>query len=375
MSWRSVAKTILTGVLLGLTVGALHRPKRRLVFVGSQESGAGTGIQAAWLDETCGRLTPLGLAAEVERPTWLLTDRRRLYAVSEVGNAGDREGEVSSFAIDVRSGRLQLINRSGSGGGGATHLTITPKGDALFVANYGGGQVAVLPVAAAGVLGPVSSVQTGGGSAPHRRQQGPHAHGVTLDPSGRFLLAPDMGADRVFVYRFDPTTETLSTLDNPVPQTPPGSGPRLLLFGRDGRFAYLLTELSAEIFVFSWDAQAGRLSEISRLALDASHDHPPSAAALTMSRNGRRLYVSNRATNAIQVYAIDARSGLITEIQRISARGLKPWAAELSPSGRWLLVANQGSDAVSVFRVARQGTLSPVRGALAAATPTSVSFG
>jgi 6-phosphogluconolactonase len=94
-----------------------------------------------------------------------------------------------------------------------------------------------------------------------------------------------------------------------------------------------------------------------------------------MSRNGRHLYVSNRATNQIQVYAIDARSGLIKEMQRTGAGGLKPWAAALSPSGRWLLVANQGSDTVTVFRVARQGGLSPVQGGFAAATPTSIAFG
>jgi 6-phosphogluconolactonase len=141
--------------------------------------------------------------AEVERPTWVLMDPARpvLYAVSEVGNAGDRIAEVLSFSVRKDNASLVPLSRTSSCGGGATHLALHPAGSRLFVANFGGGQVATLSVAVDGTLGAALSVQTTYGSGPHRRQSGPHAHGVTLDPSGRFLLVPDMGADRVFVYR------------------------------------------------------------------------------------------------------------------------------------------------------------------------------
>lgn len=352
--------------------------KTTLVFIGTQRNDAGEGVHVALLDESTGVLTPSGVAAVIERPTWVMTDAGQsvLFAVSEVGNTGDRIGDVFSFAIDRVQGRLAPIGQTPSGGGGPTHLALDPGGRALFVANFGGGQVAVVPIAADGALAPVSAVQTGSGSGPHRRQTGPHAHGVTLDPSGRFLLAPDMGADRIFIHRYDRAAAALSPAPTPFAALPAGSGPRLLLFGKDGRFAYLLTELSAEIFVFAWNAAAGALTPRGSIALDApGFEGAPSAAAFAMSQDGRFLYASNRATHAIQVYAIDPDEGGLSHIQTIDAGGEKPWAAEIAPAGEWMLVANQGSDVICLFSIDRAtGRLAPAPATLAVRTPTSIAF-
>jgi len=375
---------LLFGTAIGLVgiAGAVRRrsspPGGSLLFFGTQADEPGCGIVTARLDNATGALTSLGLAAEAPRPTWLLHDpgRNLLLAVNELGNAGDCEGAVQSFAVDAGSGRLRPLSRTGSGGGGATHLDLAPDGRTLFVANFGGGEVSALPVAPDGTLGRVRSVKVNSGSGPHRRQQGPHAHGVTLDPSGRFLLVPDMGADRVFVYRFDRAAMQLEPAKPPFVEMPPGSGPRLVVFGPSGRFAYLLTELSAEIFAFRWNAGQGNLTQIGRLALDApAAEGPPSAAALMISHDGRRLYASNRHTNEIQVYALDRASGLPREMQRVPSGGIRPWDATLSPDGRWLVVANQGSDNVTVFAVnLRDGMLTPTRTALSVPVPTSVVF-
>lgn len=344
------------------------------IFIGTQ----GDGIFAARLDERTGELASLGLAAKVERPTWLLHDSAQsvLYAVSEVGNAGDREGAVLSFAVDRAGESLRPIGRTGSGGGGATHLGLDQRGETIFVANFGGGTVAAIATAPNGALGPVVSIRAHDGSGPHRRQPGPRPHGVTLAPSRRFLLAPDMGADRLFIHRYDPARRTLAAHDPAFISLPPGSGPRLVLFGPDGDFAYLLTELSTELFTFRWDAAGGRLEEIDRRALDpVEADYARSAAAITISRDGRFLYLSNRATNAIHVFAIDRRTGLPNEIQVIDAGGAKPWDLALAPTGRWLLASNQGSDMVAVFRVGRAGRLSRTPHSLAVPTPTCATFG
>ncbi len=349
-----------------------------LVFIGTQTAEAGQGIWAAHLDEANGRLTDLGVAATVERPTMVLADpiRSILYAVSEVGNAGDRPAEVLSFSVTDSGARMDLISRAPSGGGGATHLAVDPAGRHLFVANFGGGQAAVIPVSPEGGLGQPVSVQTGSGSGPHRRQTGPHAHGVTLDPSRRFLLVPDMGADRIFVYRYDAETGALQPGEPVYAQLPAGSGPRLVLFGRDGRFAYMLSELSAEIFVFRWIDQAGRLEEVGRVSLDG--DERPdnaSAAAFALSEDGRFLYASNRRTAMLHAYAIDAADGLISEVQQVPAGGDRPWAAELSPGGRWMVVANQASNKVCAFAVDPvSGHLSAVDGEIGVPTPTGIAF-
>lgn len=347
------------------------------VYIGTQSAQDGQGIFAARLDEASGRLTNLGPVASVERPTWVLSDPRRpvLYAVSEVGNAGDRVAEVLSFSVGDDA-PLRLISRTSSGGGGATHLALDPRGDRLFVANFGGGQVATLPIDAEGALGALLCVQTTHGSGPHRRQAGPHAHGVTLDPSRRFLLAPDMGSDRIFVYRYDEASGALAPADPAYAQLPAGSGPRLVLFGRDGRFAYLLSELSAEIFVFGWHARDGRLEAAASVALDGeARPDDRSAAAFALSEDGRFVYASNRRTARLHAYAIDPLEGRLSQVQTIAAGGERPWAAELCPGGRWMVVANQASDRVYVFAVdPGDGRLSPIDGGIDVPTPTGLAF-
>lgn len=325
-----------------------------LVFVATQGTGTGEGIHAARLIGATGELVPIGLVAEAERPTWLSidADRARLYATSEVGNAGDRIGDVMSYAIDAAGGALHPISRTASPGGGPTHLALENDGRTLFVANFGGGQVSAMEIREDGSLLPPCNFMTNTGSGPHRRQQGPHAHGVTLDPTGRFLLAPDMGADKIFVYAYDASTQALSEHAPSYAALPAGSGPRLVLFGSDGKRAYLLTELSAEIFVFEWHPESGTLERLASVALDPPESETArSAAVFVMSSDGRHLYASNRTTNTIHVFEIDGQNGLLRKVQVIEAGGSKPWGAELAGDGRWFLLANNGSDEIRVFSV------------------------
>jgi 6-phosphogluconolactonase len=185
-----------------------------------------------------------------------------------------------------------------------------------------------------------------------------------------------MGADRIFVYRVDAKARTLEADDDLTVALPAGSGPRLILFGRDGRYAYLLTELSAELFTFRWDARSGRLTPAGGVALDEPGIvEGRSAAVLVRSEDGRFLYASNRRTNTIQVYAISRRAGSLRHIQSIAAAGSKPWGAAIAPGGRWLVVANQGDDLVRAFGIDRRnGRLTACAESLAIPTPTSIAF-
>ncbi|WP_068085484.1 lactonase family protein [Novosphingobium rosa] len=354
------------------------QPFGTIVYIGTQGGGPDGGIHATRLDEATGRLGPVSLVAAVDRPTWVLADTGRglLHAVSEMGNAGDRIGDVMSFRIDGASAGLTLLGKAPSGGGGPTHLALGPDGETLFVANFGGGEVAVMPISAQGVVQPVCARLVNSGSGPHRRQKGPHAHGVTLDPSAGFLLVADMGADRIFLHRYDAARRALEDAPDLHVAVPAGAGPRLLLFGKDGRFAYLLTELSAEIYVYGWDTATGRLTPQGMIRLDPP-DAPgdPSAAGFTLSADGRFLYATNRRTGAIHVFAIDAADGQLTPVQTIDAGGDKPWAVEITPTGRWLLVANQASNLVRLFAVdPASGQLTATSAVLAVGAPTSFAF-
>jgi 6-phosphogluconolactonase (cycloisomerase 2 family) len=232
-------------------------------------------------------------------------------------------------------------------------ISIDEPSQTLLLANFATGTVFALPIADDGTLSaPVSSVRDTG-SGPNPRQDGPHPHCIVADPTGRYALVADFGADRVFIYPFDRRTRTISPSGAPAPYAvAPGSGPRRLVWHPDGRTLYLMTELTATVSTLEWDPRAGTLTERDTLAAD-----PPtfagtrSAAELALSRDARFLYLSNRGENTLQVYAVDPVSAIPTLVQRTSCGGSVPWSFSIDRSGRWMFVSNQDSNAVDVFSV------------------------
>lgn len=349
---------------LGAPAGAApsHRPRpapgkgeavaERYVYFGTHGQKPGEGIFGARFDERTGTLVSLGEVAAVFRPTWLASDPRRkgLFAVSEAGNDGKSDGQVLSFAIGP-DGKLARLGVQDSGGGGPTNLDFEPRSGSLAVANYGTGSAGVFHVDAGGNLGPVGSLAKDFGTGPSPRQTSPHAHAVTFDPSGRYLLVPDLGADRTFVYRFDSATRTLAAAPRPYAQVAPGTGPRHIVFGSNGRFAYLATELTAQVIAYRWDAATGGLDPVQTIdLLPPDFQGQRSAAEIAVSRDGRFLYVSSReGENAIYVFSVDRAHGTLTRVQRFET-GKRPWSFGLSPGGRWVLVAQEAENRVVVLR-------------------------
>lgn len=347
----------------------------QLVYIGTQATESGQGIVAARFDSRTGKLTPIGLAAETKRPTWLAPhpDRPILYAVSE----GGPEGTVLTLQANRATGLLRLLGSVGSGGGGPTHLALDMRSRTLFVANYGTGHVAALPVLRDGMLAAPASVQSNQGSGPHRRQQGPHAHGVALDPSGRFVLVADLGADRVFIHRYLRKARQLTPSNSGSEAVPAGHGPRHMAFHPSGRFLYLFTEIVPELRAYRWDSRRGGLTLVQAIPTVADPAKYPqsSGAEVKTTGDGRFVYVSNRGEDVIVAYAIDRRTGKLTEVQRIGAGGQRPWSFEIDPSGRWMFVANQASNSVVVFRrEPATGRLTATGNSIEVPKPVSIAF-
>ncbi len=336
------------------------------------------GIYAARFDAATGHLTPLGLAVGLERPTWMAKNPSHpiIYAVNELGNDGKSDGQVLALTPDGSDGKLRILSQVDARGGGTTNLTLDAQSATLFAANYGSGQAVSFPINPDGTIGEAVSVMADAGSGPSPRQKGPHAHGVTVDPSGHFLLVPDLGADRVFIYRIDGSAHALSPSAPAAEVLPPGTGPRHILFRPDGRFAYLLSELSAEIRTYAWDAKAGRLKLTQTQSTVASNWFGvKSAGDMQVSADGRFLYLSNRGEDSIAVYAIDAKSGALRLIQRVAAQGDQPWHLNFDPTGHWLLVADEASSSVAVFKVdAKTGHLTPTPNSASIPKPVDILF-
>lgn len=348
------------------------------VYIGTHQGGGAATLFTATFDGRHGVLSAARPVAAIERPTWLLNDPGQdiLYSVSEIGNDGKSQGAVFSLRIDTATGDLVEINHVSSGGGGPTHLALDQRSRTLFVANYGTGHVAVIPIGRQGQLDATTSIAADYGSGPSPRQTSPHAHGVTLDPTRQFVLVPDLGADRVFIYRISGDLRTLQPEATPFLQLPPGTGPRHLVFSADGRHAYLLNEFTADLNIYGWDAARGTLHLLQSIStLSAGHQGKKSAGEIVVSHDGRRVYLSNRGEDTIITYAVANDSGELTEMQRMASGGKQPWHLTLSPDGRWLLAANEISNSVNVFAVDKKsGRLSPTNNKSDVATPVNIVF-
>ncbi|WP_239482931.1 lactonase family protein [Paraburkholderia sp. C35] len=345
-----------------------------LVYVGTQASQ----IRALRFDAATGKLSAIGIVAQGPKSTWVAAHPAHpvLYAVDDDST---HEGSVTAYAVNRATGALTKVNAVPAGGNGTTNLWMDDNATTLLAANFNSGSVSSITVEPDGSLGSLVSTVKETGSGPNRRQASAHAHSAVVDPSGRYALVPDLGADRVFVYRYDPVTHALlpDEGDGPHPfVAPTGSGPRHIAFGPDGTFAYLLTELSAEVMVLRWDASNARFTLVQSVPVSsAAFQGVKSGAEIAISGDGRFVYVENRGENELVVYRVNADSGTLALIQRVASGGDRPWGFAIHPSGKWLLVANQRSGTVNVFSVdTSTGKVADTGESAAMPTPVGIAF-
>ena len=362
------------------------------VYVGTyteQPNGKAEGIYVYQMDPSTGALTQVRTVAGFANPSFLAFDptQRFLYAVNETGTfAGQPGGGVSAFALDAAAGNLTFLNAQPSHGTFPCHLCVDPTGLYVLSANYGSGHFAVHPVGPDGRLGAATDVVRHVGSGPSaRRQEGPHAHMVTFDPSGRYTLLVDLGIDQTLVYRLDSATGKLvphdvtqdgTTRQSSAPAAP-GAGPRHIAFHPSGRYAYVINELGSTVDVFTWDADAGTLAPLQTIpTLPAGFTAPGTTAEIAVHPSGQFLYGSNRGHDSIAMFSIDPSSGQLTALGHEPTQGKDPRNFAIDPTGAFLLAANQNSDTVVTFRIdPSTGTLSPTGAVAPIPTPVCLLFG
>jgi 6-phosphogluconolactonase len=354
-----------------------NQARETTLYIGTYTSGASEGIYVYGMNSATGELKKVS-SIKSENPSFLTLDRskRFLYAVNEVQQfEGKSSGAVSAYAIDAE-GNLSFLNQQPSMGADPCHLTVDRKRSSLLVANYTGGNVALLPILKNGTLGPPSDVRQHEGSGPKEQQKGPHAHCIILDPLERHALAADLGADKVMIYQLDPTTRKLLPGKQPFAALPAGAGPRHLTLHPNGRFAYVINELDSTMTTFKYSATAGTLTSVDTVStLPAGFTDTSYCADVHVSPSGRFLYGSNRGHNSIVVFVIDARTGKPSLVEHVSTEGNWPRNFVIDPTGGFLLVANQRSDNVVVFKIdAKTGRLKPAGQTATLPVPVCLKF-
>ena len=367
-------------LLAAVTAFAAHAANY-LVYVGTY-TGAKTkseGIYAYRFDTNTGKLTSLGLAAETASPSFvgIHPNGRHLYAVSETyGRGGERSGAVSAFEIDRSTGKLKLLNTVSSRGSGPCYVRTDHKGNVLFVANYGDGTVAAMPIKKDGSLGEAVGFHqhTGSGADP-RRQKGPHAHSINPSPDNKYVMAADLGLDKIMIYKFGPDG-SLTPNDPPYAEVPPKGGPRHFDFHPNGRYAYAINEMGNTVTAFSYDSKTGALNPIETVGtLPKDFTETSHTAEVQVHPSGKFVYGSNRGHDSITVFSVDPKKGTLTLVEQTPTQGKTPRNFGIDPSGMYLIAANQASNNLVVFRIDQKtGKLTPTGETAEVGAPVCVKF-
>ena len=332
------------------------------------------GIYTASWNASTGELGAITLAAAVPAPSFLAVHRAGartfVYAVSESHGA---EAKVTAFRYDAARAApaaqqtpLEKINEQSSGGDGPTHVSVSPQGGVLALANYDGGSVTSYALRPDGSLSaPASHFQYSGHGPDASRQQQPHAHSAAFSPDGNFLLVNDLGLDRINVYKVSQATGELLPNDPPFWAARPGSGPRHIVFHPDGHWLYSVNELDSTVDILRWDAGRGGLQAKGSVSTLPPDFAPKTAFAgeIMISRDGKNLYVGNRiAADTIAMFDLADDGGSLHLAQLTPNGGKLTRHMALDPTGRWMLLSNQGSGAVVVLeRDLNTGRLSEPR--------------
>jgi len=376
---------ILLVVPLGLTAAARSqgRPleKTYRVYVGTYTTKtASKGIYSFRYDANSGKLTPSGVAAETQDPSWVAIHPtgKFLYSVNEAG----KNSMVSAFSLDAHSGKLTLLNQVPALGEDPCYLSFDRTGKYVLVANYTSGNVVVFPIGPDGKLrAATANVRDQGMLGPNKeRQEGPHAHWIETSAGNRYAYVSDLGLDKILIYKFDSARGKLVSPDAKQQDAfsaplPPGAGPRHVAFSREGEFMYVLGEVQSSVTVFANDAREKYRAIQTISALPKGFSGRNDAAEIVMHPNGKFLYTSNRGHESIALFHIDPATGKLTAAGDFSIEGKEPRHFAVDPSGNFLLAEDQLSDKIVLFRVDQKtGALTPTGDSVEVPSPVCLTF-
>lgn len=323
-----------------LLVGTYNSSKSEGVYVYRFNSANGNTIEISHI--------------KTSNPSFLAVspDEKFVYTVHEDADKNGKGGEVASFSFDKSKGMLTFINKQSSGGDHPCYVAVDKTGKWVFAGNYTSGSLAMLKANKDGHLDPASTViQHEGYSVNSERQNSPHVHCTVLSPDNKYLYVADLGIDKIMTYAFNAKKGTLSNSKSGYIMTEPGSGPRHIAIHPNGKFVYLIEELTGSIVAYR-DFGNADLQELQTIsALPPAYDGPVGSADIHVSPDGKFVYASNRGeSNTIGIFAVNKETGTLVPVGHTSTLGQKPRNFNFDPTGNYLLVGNQDSDEIVIFK-------------------------
>ncbi|QJD78031.1 lactonase family protein [Spirosoma rhododendri] len=374
-------KQLLAALCLLTGIGAQAQSGREIMYVGTYSVRGSEGIYVFSFDRKTGTMTPVQSVKNDKNPSFLALhpSGRYVYSADEGAENGPaKTGTVSAYSVDKSTGKLTFLNKQSSLGNSPCYVSIDKTGKNAFVANYGGGSMAVLPIQADGKLTASSdSVQDAGSGPNTQRQERPHVHSATISPDNQYVYIADLGTDRLSIVKPDVKTGKVTPASMPYVTVKPGSGPRHLAIHPSGRYAYLVEELTSSVAVFSRDSKTGALTMMQEgvKSLPSNFTTTNYSADIHLDPSGRFLYMSNRGRNALAIFAV-GNDGKLTSIGEQATEGKIPRNFLIDPKGDFVFVANQDTDNITIFRRdAKTGLLTYTGKSVSVPAPVCVIMG
>lgn len=330
------------------------KPAKTFLFAGTYTNNQpDKGIYVYKFDSSTGNLTLLSTAQNIINPSYLTnsSDGQFLYVCNDTRLP--KPGSITAFRIDSSNGTLSLINKVESGGENPVYVSTTRDNKWLITGNYSSGTATAIGINTNGALNPAAQIITFKDSSINKaRQTMSHIHASYFLPDYKWVLFPDLGADKIRIYKFDAQSEhpIIQTSDKTV-KTTPGSGPRHFAFHPNRRFGYLAEELSGSISAYR--IKNGQLNMIQKVFSYSKKYEGYGTADIHITPNGSFLYASNRLNdeNTLSIFRINSKTGKLSLIGHQKTLGDHPRNFTIDPTGKFLLVANMNSNNIIVFRI------------------------
>lgn len=340
-------------------------------FTTEKRKARGKGI-AVFRIEADGAWTPVEAYDAIHNPHYLALDHTQRFLYSAHGDSS----EIGAYARDPETGRLRLLNKQPTGGDNSS--TVMPDPSDRYVVLANGPGVAVFPINPDGSLAPRSDlVIPPGEHGPWRKEQhGPHPHQATFDLTGRYVIVPDKGLDKVHVYRFDAERGKLVCCEPPFVKARYGAIPRHIAFHPSAPYAYVVNEMDSTVNAYHWDTERGELKPFQRIPTTPdTYVGDNTGAEIAILPSGKFLYASNRGHDSIAIYAVDAASGRLSHVGWESVQGRKPRFFGLNPSATRLYAANENSHTIVEFLIDQtSGKLTPTGLIVETGSPACIVF-
>lgn len=322
------------------------------LLVGTYTTGESEGIYVYQFDTVSG-FSKYKSVVKVTNPSYLTINKEgtHVYSVSETGDA---KAAANAFVFDKKDGTLKLLNSQLTGGADPCYIELDKTGKHVVTANYSGGSITAFNINGDGTLTTATQlIRFTGKGADAERQKAPHLHCVRYSPDGKYLFADDLGTDKIHKFGINESNEgNYLKVGTPAAfDVAPGSGPRHLDFHPNGKYAYLINELSGVVIAFNYNANAGNLTQIQTIQADTLG--AKGSADIHVSPDGKFLYASNRLKgDGIAIFSINQVDGKLTKVG-YQETGVHPRNFVITPNGKFLLVASRDNDVIQIFLIDR----------------------